>query len=135
MANNAKAPSSPMLSPLLLRTVVHATTVFATVRPPRHHLLLGCHCCCGLSSVLPPSTLFHEHARNGQQCQGAIVRATATIVIAHHCLRHCRDCHRARGQGTADNAKHHHPRHCHLLSVRTIVHAAAVIAITQKGEE
>jgi hypothetical protein len=52
----------------------------------RPHLPLCGQCCWALSSTVLLSMPLQEQARNGQQCQGTIVSAAATIVIMHHRL-------------------------------------------------
>jgi hypothetical protein len=123
--------------------VIHAAAINAATGASKEQLSMPrhrcpCHhqrrCHAQLFALLPSLPLW-EKARNGQQCRQGTLFCWGAIVVVH---RHPRCCHqrlRTSKQGTGNDAKA-------LLSVppppllsRTIVHAAAVIAIVQEGKE
>jgi hypothetical protein len=141
--DNAKAPLSIWLPLSLLHTAIPIADLFTIMgegkgRPtmvPGHHLLLSPYRCHAPSSMLMQLMALHKQAGNSRQCQGTVVHAAATVIIAHSCLCCCHLRHCRRGQGMGNNAAKA-PSSARLpLLLCTLIHTATIDAFAQASKE
>jgi hypothetical protein len=124
MANNAKAPSSALLQPSSLPTVVCATDVVAITQQGKEqatcqgtviHAVTAFHCCASLDAPLQLLRLCMT-GRNAQQYQGTVAHTATTLVVAPILCTAAIVAATEEGKEWPTMPRHHHLL-CHHLSV------------------